>query len=301
MPKDYSSISPTAVMVAALRARYTGMPYAREIYRAVRPVNRPVLLTKVTHTLSDLAKFAQHSMSRVAFLESRYLSVNGVLKSLDEDYAVIEVASGLSPRGLEWAGRNTTYIETDLPDMLDIKQQVFAKILLEKGLLQAINHHFFSLNALDYQGWERLGDQFFKDGRSKIAVIHEGLASYLSREEKEILRDNIMRFFQQYASSGIWITPDFYPYDVTRRTFISRLVQARLEERTKTRMHHFSGPPEVLEFISQGGFQASSCDSSFIFDQVTCISKIPLDREKARSALSRYLVYMGRYEHCIQH
>ena len=79
---DYARISPTAIMVSALRAKYTDMPYSREIYRAVRQVTTPRLYTGTGSIVSRLARFAPQSMSRVAFIESRYLSVNRILKNL---------------------------------------------------------------------------------------------------------------------------------------------------------------------------------------------------------------------------
>ncbi len=291
--RDYARISPTAIMVSALRAKYTDMPYSREIYRAVKQITAPRLYTGTGSIVSRLARFAPQSMSRVAFIESRYLSVNQILKNLGGDFAVVEIAAGLSPRGLEWSGGNSLYIETDLQDMLSIKQQVFDKVLHEKGITQRRNHHFSPLNALDFNDWDKLGQRFFDSGKTNIAVVHEGLASYLTMAEKEQLRDNIGKFFGKYASKGTWITPDFYPYENARKTWILRLIQRRLERKTKTKMHHFANGDEVLKFFAQGGFQASSRDSSFIFNQVTCISKVPLNREKIRQALGRYQVYLA--------
>jgi O-methyltransferase involved in polyketide biosynthesis len=280
-------------MVSALRAKYTDMPYCREIYRAVKQITAPHLYTGTGSIVSRLARFAPQSMSRVAFIESRYLSVNQILKNLGGDYAVVEIAAGLSPRGLEWSGNNSLYIETDLQDMLSIKQQVFDKVLHEKGITQSRNHHFSPLNALDFNDWDKLGQRFFGSRKTNIAIVHEGLASYLTMTEKEQLRDNIGKFFSKYACRGTWITPDFYPYENARKTWILRLIQRRLERKTRTKMHHFANQDEVLKFFAQGGFQASSRDSSFIFDQVTCISKVPLNREKIRQALGRYQVYLA--------
>ena len=292
---DYAKISPTAILVSALRAKYTNMPYAREIYRAVKKITTPSLKTATGSILSRLARFAPQSMSRVVFLESRYLSVNRLLRNLGDSYAVVEIAAGLSARGLEWAGSKSLYIETDLPDMLSIKQQAFDKVMLETGIAQSRNHHFCPLNALDFKDWDQLGQRFFSAGKNNIAVIHEGLGSYLSRSEKEKLRDNIKSFFQKYAAKGVWITPDFYPYETARKTWILKLVQFRLELKTKTKMDHFNNREEVMEFFSEGGFRASSTGSSPIFDQITCISKVPLNREKIKQALGRYQVYQAEY------
>ena len=294
-PGDYAKISPTAILVAGLRARYTDLPYAHEIYRAVRLLTNNTLTMGTGAVSSRLARFAPYTMNRVAFIESRYLSVNQILKNLGSEYAVIEVAAGLSARGLEWAGSESLYIETDLPEMLSTKQKVFDRVLLETGLRQRRNHHFCPLNALDINDWDRIGRQFFGEGKTKIAVVHEGLASYLSLTEKEKLRDNIAAFLGKYASTGEWITPDFYPYENSQRTWLSRMIQNRLEQKTQVKMHHFGDAKEVLQFLSEGGFQASSRDYSFIMSEVSCIAKVPLDRETVRRALSRYRVYLAQY------
>jgi O-methyltransferase involved in polyketide biosynthesis len=292
MIQDYEKISPTAVLVAGLRAKYTDMPYAKEIYKAVRQTTKPHFSIRTPSFVSRLGRFAPRSINRIVFFESRYLSVDEALRNYAKGHAVVEIASGLSARGLQWDRNNPLYIETDLPGMLSIKQRVFNKILHETGISQNPNHHFYPLNALDYDDWDRLGKKFFSGKKSSIAVIHEGLASYLCREEKEKLRDDIKKFFENYSSSGIWITPDFYPYHKADKTWIVRLVEKRIEQRTGRRYDHFSaGHKEVVEFLTQGGFRVISSDSTSVLERLTCIGKMHLDEEKVKDALKRFIVY----------
>jgi O-methyltransferase involved in polyketide biosynthesis len=292
MIQDYEKISPTAVLVAGLRAKYTDMPYAKEIYKAAKQITEPFFPIRTPSFASHLARFAPRSINRVVFFESRYLSVDETLRNSAKGYAVVEIASGLSARGLQSAGNNSIYIETDLPGMLSIKQRVFNKVLGDTGASQNPNHHFYPLNALDYNDWDRLGKKFFGGKKSGIAVIHEGLASYLSRKEKGELRDNIKKFFEHYSSSGIWITPDFYPYQSADKTWIVKLVERRVEQRTGRRYDHFfAGYKEVVEFLTQGGFQVISSDSTSILERLTCIGKMHLDEEKVKKALKRFIVY----------
>jgi len=292
MIQDYEKISPTAVLVAGIRAKYTDMPYAKEIYKAVRQITKPFFSIRTPSFVSHLARFAPQSTNRVVFFESRYLSVDETLRNNAKGYAVVEIASGLSARGLQWAGSNSIYIETDLPGMLSIKWQVFNKVLQQTGTVQNPNHHFYPLNALEYDDWDRLGKRFFDGKKPHIAVIHEGLASYLSNEEKGKLRDNIKRFFENYSSSGIWITPDFYPYRKADRTWIVKMVEKRVQQKTGRRYDNFfAGDKEVVEFLAQGGFQVLSSDSCFVLEQLTCIAKMHLDKRKVEKALKRFKVY----------
>jgi len=229
------------------------------------------------------------------FLESRYLSVNEIIKSLGGNVDIIEIASGLSARSLEWPPGDYVYIETDLPGMLAKKQYVFNQILSETGKQKNPGHHFYPLNALDYAGWDSLGKKFFSSKKRNIAVIHEGLANYLSREEKERLRDNIAKFFGSFAANGFWITPDFYPYGNRHKTWITKMIDRRIEKKTQRKYSHFSGQQEVTDFLSRAGFQSDFISSSHVSGHLTCVSKMHLDRVKSSAALERYKTCIARY------
>ncbi len=187
-----------------MRARYTDMPYAGEIYCSVRQMNKPRFFRKTPSFVTRLVKFAPRTMGRLAYLEARYIALNEALNKLGDSYTVIEIASGLSARGLERMSKASTFIETDLPDMLATKQKVIEKILTERNLAQSPNHNFYALNALDRHAWEELGRKFLNGAKGNIVIIHEGLGQYLTAEEKVRLRDNIARFLtvSQPGESG---------------------------------------------------------------------------------------------------
>jgi O-methyltransferase involved in polyketide biosynthesis len=295
MPEDYEKISPTAVLVAFMRSRYTDMPYAGEIYSAVKQMTKPYFFKKTPFILPKLARFAPRTMGRLAYLEGRYLSLNEALNTLDDSYTVVEIASGLSARGLERMSKPSVYIETDLPDMLATKQKVVKKILAEKSTAPSPNHHFYALNAIDPNGWDELGRRFFSGNKSNIVVIHEGLAQYLNGEEKVKLRDNIAGFFDGYAAKGVWITTDFFPSEKIRKTWILRGIDRRIEKKTGRKYHQFATLEEILKFMEQGGFQASLQDCSFVFDRLTCVGKVPLDKASIQEVLRIYKICTAVY------
>jgi len=278
-----------------MRARYTDMPYAREIYSAARQMTKPYFFKKTPLIFPRLARFAPSTMGRLAYLEGRYLSLNEAINTLDDSYTVIEIASGLSARGLERMSKPSVYIETDLPDMLATKQKVIQKILAEKSAAPSPNHYFYALNALDPNAWEQLGHTFFDGNKGNIAVIHEGLAQYLAAEEKVKLRDNIARFFDRYAAKGVWITTDFFPYKKIRKTWILKLIDRRIEKKTGRKYHQFATLEEILKFLEQGGFKASLQDCSFIFDRLTCVGKVPLDKARVQEVLRIYKICTAIY------
>jgi O-methyltransferase involved in polyketide biosynthesis len=272
MPEDYEKISPTAVLVALMRARYTNMPYAAEIYSAVRQMTKPYFSKRPPSIFRRLFKFSPGTTGRLAYLEGRYLSLNEAVNKLDDSYTVIEIASGLSARGLERMSRPS-----------------------EKSMAQSPKYHFYALNALDPIAWDELGRRFFGGNNSNIAVIHEGLAQYLTAEEKVKLRDSIAGFFDRYAAKGVWITTDFYAYEKMRKTWMLKFLDRRIEKKTSRKFHQFATLEEIVKFLEQGGFQASLQDCSFIFDRLTCVDKVPLDKSRVREVLRMYKICTAVY------
>ena len=294
MMPNYEKISPTAILVAAIRAKYTDMPYARDIYAAVKGTVKTDSYGRLTSHVGRYGRFFPRSTSRIVFLEARYLSVNRVLRDFARDWAIVEVASGLSPRGLEWSKDCRLYIETDLPDMLRIKKKVLDEVLAQSGGFQNGHHKLHPLNAMDYAEWEGLGREFFGGQKMNIAVVHEGLASYLSQAEKDVLRDNIHRFLQTFASQGMWVTPDFYTYGKKQKTWVLNFINSRIESKTGRRYHHFAGDEQVAAFLQQGGFDASCYSSSIIFGQLSCLKRLDLDQERIFKIVSTFKTWLAR-------
>jgi O-methyltransferase involved in polyketide biosynthesis len=94
---------------------------------------------------------------------------------------VIEVAAGLSGRGWRFAGRfgdRLTYIETDLPEMVELKQRA----LREAGSIGP-HHRVVVLDALRPDGDRSLASVAEGlDPARGLAIITEGLLSYLDRD-----------------------------------------------------------------------------------------------------------------------
>ena len=292
--QNYDRISPTAILVAAIRAKYTDLPYAMDIYGVVKQMVKPGSYGRMTSYISRFGKFFPRSTSRIVFLEARYLSVNSVLREIGSDWAIVEVASGLSARGLEWAKNCRLYIETDLPDMLNIKSRVLEQLGHKSGSFPDTHHKLFPLNAMDYSEWEKLGSEFFGGEKMNIAVVHEGLASYLSQAEKDTLRDNIHKFLVTYSSNGLWITPDFYTYGEGQKTPIISFINRRIESRTGRKYHHFASDDQVSAYLRVGGFDASYDTGSMVFNQLSCLKKLDLDGDRIFKIVSTFKTWLAR-------
>ena len=130
------------------------------------------------------------------FLLARHRSIDAQLEAAIESGAVsqvIEIASGLSPRGWDFARRHgdrITYVEADLPDMAAHKRE-----LLKRADLASANHRVVELDALAESGpgsLAHLADSL--DPAQGVAIITEGLLNYFST-------DTVRGMWQRFAAT----------------------------------------------------------------------------------------------------
>jgi O-methyltransferase involved in polyketide biosynthesis len=290
MIKDYAKISPTALMVAYFRAKYTNMPYSQIIYEKTRKFKNKSLLELISPVLGYLAKFYPGSLERLSSLEGRYLAINEALKKLDSKISIIEIAAGLSARSLEWSGQELIYLETDLPEIIGIKEKIFSEISVSQDLETNQNHHFLSLNAINEKEWEKIGKKYFEKKSERVAIIHEGLISYLTDEEKEKLRNNIRNFLSIYSPNGVWITTDFSTYkrkETAPVSFAKKLIQ----KNTQRKFNYFENQQKVINFLNTGGLEVRILNNSDIFNKLTCVKKSGMSRAKVEEVMPNYQAY----------
>jgi O-methyltransferase involved in polyketide biosynthesis len=117
---------------------------------------------------------------------------------------ILELAAGLSFRGLDMAARRTDafYLDTDLPEMAATKADLVRRLHPEPlpGTLLVK-----PLNALDADAF-RAAVGLLPAG--PIAIVQEGLLMYLDDAEKAALAVNVREAL--LARGGTWITADVY-------------------------------------------------------------------------------------------
>lgn len=130
------------------------------------------------------------------FLLARHRSIDTQLEAAIESGAVsqvIEIASGLSPRGWDFArryGDRITYIEADLPDMAAHKRE-----LLKRAHLASAHHRVVELDALAESGPRSLAHLVDSlDSTQGVAIITEGLLNYFST-------DAVRGMWQRFATT----------------------------------------------------------------------------------------------------
>src|SRR5699024_5315389 len=93
---------------------------------------------------------------------------------------VLEIASGLSPRGFEITEAGGLYVGTDLPDMAG---EIFPVIreIAERNEFPRRQFHLQPVNILDSRQLKDAADYF---AEQKFTICNEGLLMYFNREEK---------------------------------------------------------------------------------------------------------------------
>lgn len=182
MRADSAHISPTA--------HYTAQVW----YRA--GLSHPALATplgRAMHLLLRPANLAYDHLSDRPSLEAALLARHRIIdhllaRAIDEGRVgqVLEIAAGLSPRGLRFARRyraqGLLYVEGDLPDMAAEKRR-----RLSAAGLAAPNHRILTLDALAQDGPRSLRQIAGRelDPDRGTAIITEGLLTYFDRASVE--------------------------------------------------------------------------------------------------------------------
>jgi O-methyltransferase involved in polyketide biosynthesis len=191
MTEEYSMISDTAKFPAYLRT-FSKIPYAKEIYRFL--VEHSSLDTQIIFGLNydDFRWMAP-------LTEARQVSITNYLSTNFFDL-VIELGSGFT---LRWCQTSNFkyYLDTDLSQTIFLKKSMIKELkidLPQKIFLEA-------LNPLDVDLLEKV--KALDLGVQSIAVVHEGLAQYLTKNEVIDLSKNIKKLSSEFDVQ--WITPDF--------------------------------------------------------------------------------------------
>lgn len=191
---DYNGVGPTAAIVA-YRRTLTDIPYSRQIFAGVEQILQqqgdPPLRQELTRPEITPLFEARYKLT------SRLLGQSGITQ-------VFEIASGLSPRGLEvTVDPAIQYVEFDQPGVVRQKKLIVDVITAGEGRSRE-NLRLTTGNALETHEVLAAASQF--DGAKPIAVVNEGLLRYLSHDEKAIVASNVHTVLEMFG--GVWITPD---------------------------------------------------------------------------------------------
>lgn len=274
MKTKYDIVSPTAVLCARARADITDMPYTKEIYEQIK--SQKCALNLLYPFLIRAVRAFPNLATRGSTLEGRYISTNEALQRLG-GCDILELASGVSPRGLEHANGEIVYVESDLPDMIAEKERAVKAIRAEEG--RPVKNHFFeSINPIH----DDLGNFAGRFNGNPVAVVNEGLLMYLTLDEQKRVRDNISNFLHENSHNGAWITPDF-SYTATPATDRSLVGLAKWRIRKSTREgNRFKSEQEAKDFLKCGGLKVEILPNSHLADNLSTVKILEMDVERVR-------------------
>src|ERR1043166_118090 len=111
--RDYNSISPSAQALLLLKG-LSSIPFAKEA---------AALMLHSEKYEPDVSDKDPYFFAKLLHFENRYWSIDQLLTSLSSRN-ILEISSGFSFRGLQMTHENNIhYIDTDLPDLIDIKKK----------------------------------------------------------------------------------------------------------------------------------------------------------------------------------
>jgi O-methyltransferase involved in polyketide biosynthesis len=263
--KEFEKISPTAKLVAYSRT-FTDIPFAKEI----------AIKSNAKQSFEEQTGDIRGS----PIWEARYKVTDKIIKEHGITQ-VLEIASGLSPRGLSMTrNSDVVYVATDLPQILEEEKEIAQSILAQSNESRP-NLHFQAVNALDMESLSK-AVTFFKKDKS-LAVITEGLLPYFSMEEKQTLAKNIHKIFSEY--SGCWITNEVYSKDALKK--ISQSADDFAKNRMKQDQYNilsgnnvFSDEAEINRFFEQEGFKIEKYSHLKIFGDLTSVKNLGLSEEE---------------------
>lgn len=261
-----SQISRTALTCAALRARYTEMPFAREIFgylQSYHPAGTRAISSMLAFGDIAFRRVSPNRYSQLAYVEGRYCSTSDALSRVGACH-ILEIASGLSPRGLCF-DNGRVYVESDLPDIISQKKE----IALQLG---AKHLHFKALNPFDLESLLSVGREFFQDSDLPIAIVHEGFLGYFQDSGKYSKRTairNFRIFLQEFSPNGAYITPDLTFRK--KKSPALKLLGFLASSIYRIRLYPFEDDKAALTLLKEEGFSAEFLPNSHLIQNLSCL------------------------------
>jgi O-methyltransferase involved in polyketide biosynthesis len=274
----FDAISSTALLVTYAR-QFSDIPFTTEFAQ----------LIDVQTVLEQFAlQRPEEILLLAALIEARYKAIDWAIAQT-ENKQIIELASGLLPRGMVMSqDPGITFVESDLPIMIHLKQQ-----LVSQMVEQPSNLHFEEIDAASHPNQLPIGADYLR-GSESVTLLCEGLLQYLTTPEKVQLFANIREMLQHYG--GIWITPDLATKQSQLQieeynTASQRLHRSIINTTGRSLVDNsFRNRAEIKQFVSERGFQLEEWSLLDVVDRLTCLDILGSSSENFDSLLeTRYI------------
>ena len=190
----FDAVSPTAKVVSYLRSCGTGLAFAQQLTCAEQALQ----------LLQDLGITDAAVRAKLAVLFAcRYQCINAAI-SRRGVHQVLEIAAGITPRGLDWSRRRpgTVFIESDLPALMRVKAKALRDAILQDSVERRGVLHCCGLNALDLASIQHALE--YTDPRSELVIVTEGMLLYFDDAELQRFLSN-MRAVLTAHPRAVWV------------------------------------------------------------------------------------------------
>ncbi|MBU3906840.1 MAG: hypothetical protein KKA64_01175 [Nanoarchaeota archaeon] len=286
MEKEYSKISPTAVFCARMRAKQK-LPFSKEIVTLID--------TKFKDLVEDLPDYGNTLNSKsdfIPFIEGRYHSLNESLSKFDKTF-IVEIASGLSPRSLEFSNKkDIIYVETELKGLINMKERILKEIINEKKL-NSKNLFFMNINPLERKDMDKLGKFYLEKGKDKkLIIIHEGLLMYFDKNEKRVFRENLKYLFENYSKKGLWLTSDLSRMKKKKNEVLgNENIREKISKVTKREFDYFESEKEAKKFLREGGFTSEILSNEKVISNLIDKKSLQFNKDHILNSSKGYRIW----------
>lgn len=276
---DFKKISPTAFLVTYAR-QFSDIPYTQDIVHLVDSK------TVADQFIPDTSSFPVYM---AVLIEGRYKAINRVLAKF-ETTQIIELASGLLPRGMILSENpNLTFVESDLPEMIALKQPLVRKLIGERPNL------FFEVIDVTRQPSQfPIGADYLREDRP-VTILCEGLLPYLNFAEKKQVFANVREVLLRYG--GVWITTDLITQELRQKVQKNHPAMQAMNESISANTgrsledNRFNTLAEVKQFVSEQGFKIEQHSTLEIMRELACVEKLKIDPNFVNSLLASLPVF----------
>ncbi|MFA6146429.1 MAG: class I SAM-dependent methyltransferase [Patescibacteria group bacterium] len=275
---SYEKIIQTAILTAYPRI-FTDIPLSKEIFDELERMRK----TEGNEEIS-----AELKVSKLApELEARYKLVDRLLYQ-NNATQILEIAAGLSPRGVEWTKNPAIeYVEVELPEMVRDKKKIFKALIKIPS-----NLHLEKGNALNLKDLRKSITHFKKD--RPIAVVNEGLLRYLNFDEKAIVAKNVRALLKIFG--GVWITPDITLQkllQVQNKVTMPGKNQEIIQRTGRNiEQNSFKNEEEAEKFFNDFGFTVERHSLLEVMDKLTSSQKLNISQEEVKKMLEPAVVFV---------
>jgi O-methyltransferase involved in polyketide biosynthesis len=278
---SFKDVGLTAQMVAYGRT-FTDIPYSQDIFKLIEE--------RKNEEIGEAEKLAKPEL--LPQYEARYLLINKLLLEQRIEQ-IFEIASGYSPRGLEFTNNaDVKYLEFEQPKMTVEKQEIVNLIKKDKNLGLRSNLVLEAGDALNFDDLKRASLHF--DSKKPLAFVVEGLLRYFNFDEKAKLAIHIHKLLDDFG--GFWVTSDTISFEdlqgldsvkENQNKQISKAININTED------NFFQDQKHAQSFFEQLGFEVERHAYSEVFNQLVSPKRLSLSLTVENHALqTRYVFFM---------